>query len=247
MRNAQFLLRHGEDVIPQPRLVVRLHLGQVEVGAAAACEQFLGVVEEIQPEVEDPAAHLLAVHQHMLFVHVPAARTRYEHGNLVVQLVVLAVLFQGNGATDGIAQVDLPVDDVVPFRAVRILQVRHEGQRAGVKRIDDHLAIGGAGDFDATILQVPGLRADRPFGFPDGFRFRQEIGQLAGIKFLLAQSAPCQQFLAARLERALQFRHEIDRIIAQYLPELGCHATMDLDTTGKFFAHQCLQYLHGAG
>ena len=35
-----------EDVVPEAGFEVRLHLGQIEVGAGAAAEEFLGVVEE---------------------------------------------------------------------------------------------------------------------------------------------------------------------------------------------------------
>jgi hypothetical protein len=94
LRQAQLVLRHHEDVVPQARLEVRFHLRQVEIRAGAARQLFLGVVEHEQGEIEDAAGDALAVHQHVLFVQVPAARTHDQGRDLVVQLVLLAVLLQ---------------------------------------------------------------------------------------------------------------------------------------------------------
>ena len=90
LRHAQLVLRATEDVVPQPRLEVRLHLRQVEVRPAAAREQLLRVVEEVQREIEDRAGHRLAVDRDVLLVQVPAARARDQHRGLVVQPVLLA-------------------------------------------------------------------------------------------------------------------------------------------------------------
>jgi DNA-binding transcriptional LysR family regulator len=40
-----------------------------------------------------------------------------------------------------------------PSRAERVLEVGHEHLRAGVQRVDDHLALDRAGDLDAAVLQ----------------------------------------------------------------------------------------------
>ena len=53
VRDLQPLLGEGEDVVPQPRLEVGLHLGQVEVRPGAVGDQGLGVVEEVQAEVDE--------------------------------------------------------------------------------------------------------------------------------------------------------------------------------------------------
>ncbi len=50
-----------EDVVPEAGFEVRLELGEIEVGAGAAGEELLGVVEEIEAEVEEGAGHGLAV------------------------------------------------------------------------------------------------------------------------------------------------------------------------------------------
>ena len=55
VRNANFLLRQGEDVIPQPCLEMRLHLRKVVIRAASTLEERFCIVEEQQREVENPA------------------------------------------------------------------------------------------------------------------------------------------------------------------------------------------------
>ncbi len=91
LRDAQLVLRHHEDVVPQPRLEVALELRQVEVRARAARQQLLRVVEEIEREVEDAARDLRAVDQHVLFRQVPAARAHEQHGGLLGEPVALAL------------------------------------------------------------------------------------------------------------------------------------------------------------
>ena len=68
------LLGEREDVVPQPRLEVGLHLGQVEVRAAAARDELGGVVEEVEPEVDQRADERPPVEGQVLLVEVPAAR-----------------------------------------------------------------------------------------------------------------------------------------------------------------------------
>jgi hypothetical protein len=61
VRHAERRLGVREDVVPQARLEVALHLRQVEVRTAAPREQLLGVVEEIEPEIDEPAGDGTAV------------------------------------------------------------------------------------------------------------------------------------------------------------------------------------------
>src|SRR6185312_4502877 len=52
LRHAELGLRVDEDIVPEARLEVALELWQIEIGAAAALQQLLGVVEKEQPEIE---------------------------------------------------------------------------------------------------------------------------------------------------------------------------------------------------
>src|SRR5919204_5577204 len=149
--DAELLFRRVEDVVPEPRLEVRLHLRQIQVRTRAAFEKLFRVVEEEQAEVEDRARYGLAVDDDVLLVEVPTTRPHDEHRGALVQEIVLAALLEADRAATGIAQVQLAIDHVVPGRTVRVLEVRHEGGGAGIQRIDHHLAVGGPGDLDTPV------------------------------------------------------------------------------------------------
>jgi hypothetical protein len=150
---------------------------------------------------------------HMLLVEVPAARADLQGGDLVVELVFLAgFVLEAQLAADGLVQVDLALDLVVPLRAVGILEVGHVGVGARVVGIDDHLGFDRAGDLDAAAFQGLGQRRDLPVAFADVFRLGQEVGHLAGIDAGLALDALLQQFLAARLEGAVQLGDQFQRL-----------------------------------
>src|SRR5438874_11272835 len=84
-RNSELVLREVEHVIPQPCLEVAFQLRQIEVRPAAPAEEPLGVVEEVETEVEQAARYRLAVEQHMPLLEVPAAGPDQKRRNLLVQ------------------------------------------------------------------------------------------------------------------------------------------------------------------
>ncbi len=73
-RDAERGLAVDEDLVPEPRLVVRLELGQVEVRPAPLPQRLGAVVEQVQPEVEQAGRDRHAVDQHPRLDEVPAAR-----------------------------------------------------------------------------------------------------------------------------------------------------------------------------
>src|SRR4029079_19520757 len=89
-----------EDVVPEPRLEVALELRHVEPRAAAALEQLLAVVEDVEAEVEQAPAHRLAVDEEVPLRQVPAARADEQRRRLLVQAV---------GLLRGL-ELDLPLD-----------------------------------------------------------------------------------------------------------------------------------------
>ena len=186
-----------EDVVPQPGLEMRFELGQVEIGAAALGQQGLGIVEEIEAEIEQRARHRLAIDQQVLLDQVPAARPHQQHGNLVVEPIRLGRrrIVEGDRASDGVAQVDLAVDQVGPGRRRGILEIRHEARSAGIERVDHHLAVGRTGDLDAAVEQIVGNRRDLPILFANMPRMRQEIRKLPRIESRLARGAAGEQAL----------------------------------------------------
>ena len=205
---AELLLRADEDVVPQARLEVALHLRQVEVRARPAGEGFFGVVEEEEAEVEERPGDRLAVDLHVALDEVPAARPHEQDRGLVLERVLLARLGrrERDRAADRVAEVDLPVDQVVPGGAVGVLEVGHEDARARVERVDDHLPVGRPGDLDAAIEQVLGQRGHGPVAGAHVGRLGQEVRPLAGVEPGLALAAAREQLLHARAERADEIR-----------------------------------------
>ena len=229
-RHAELALRHHEHVVPQPRFEVAFEFRQVEIRPAAAGEQFLRVVEEIEREVEDATGNRLAVDQNMFLGQVPASRTHEEDGGLFVQPVGLAFRRRVvDPAADRIAQIDVALEVVVPLRRVRVLEVGHEHARAGVERIDDHLAVDRSGDLDAAIHDVGRDRCAGPVAFADRTRLGEEIRQGSRVEFSLAPRPACQQFRASATECALQLGRERDGFGCQDLRIFGGDAAGDFD------------------
>jgi hypothetical protein len=75
-------------------------------------------VEEVQTKVKQRARDGLAIDGEMLLLEVPAASTGDQsgQGSVVAQLVLFAALLEVDLATDGVIQVDLAVDHVLPCR-----------------------------------------------------------------------------------------------------------------------------------
>ena len=106
---------------------------------------------------------------------------------------------------------------IVPGRRVGVLEIGHEDARAGIERIDDHLAVGRPGDLDAAVVEVGRDRRHGPVAFADGAGLGQEIGQHALVEELLALGAPAAAAPgAAALKVALQIGEEGDRLGRQH-------------------------------
>src|SRR5262249_5567909 len=214
------LLLANEDVVPQPRLEVRLHLRQIEVRSSAARNELFRVVEEIEREVEEARGDRLRVDEQVLFEQMPSARADHERRRLLIQRVMFLAAVEGDRAAHGIAEVDVTVEVVGPRRRVRVFEVGHEDVRAGVERVDHHLEVDGPGDLDAAVEQVAGNLRHGPVRLADAARLFEEARPFAGVEALLALLALAQQFLAARIELALQHGHELQR--------LGCEDALPL-------------------
>ena len=95
----------------------------------------------------------------------------------------------------------MPLQQVVPRRRIGILEVRHKHIGPRVERIDEHLALRGAGDFNMAALQIGRDRRDVPRSIrSDVSRLRQKIGQLTPIDPLLPLGPFREQIEPARLE-----------------------------------------------
>ena len=167
---------------------------------------------------------------------MPAARADDERRRLLDDVVALAIGLIGEA--DLLVpighHVDLAADHVVPGRRGRVLEVRHVGLRAGVERVDDHLAVvDRAGDLGAAVEQVLRDRRNLPVALANILRLRKEVGKLARIEFLLAFGARRKQFAAAGTEPALEIGNEGEGVRRQYALIARLHGAFDGDTVGN--------------
>jgi len=143
---------------------------------------------------------------------VPAAGADEEDGGVVDEGVVLfgGGIGVGDGAADGVAEVELAVEEIFPGGGGGVFKVGHEDAGAGVEGVDDHLAIDGAGDFYAAVLEVGGEGGNFPRGGADVGGFGEEVWEGAGVEGGLAGDARGEELLAAGVELALQGGEEVD-------------------------------------
>ena len=242
VRDVERGLGVGEDVGPEARLQMALHLRQVEVGAGAGVDLRLGVVEEVEAEVEQRPGHLLAVDRGVGLRQVPSARPDDQGRDLVLQRIGLARGRVGEAqlARPAVLQVRLAFQHVGPSRRGGVLEVGHEHLRARVQGVDDHLAVDWPGDLDAAVEQVVGDRRHRPVAGAHARGFRQEVGGLPGVEAGLADLAGLQKLQAARIEPAVQLGDERQRVRRQHLGGAALHRTLQLDvrTAGEIDGHR---------
>ena len=114
--HANVVLGKVEDIVPESGLKVRFHLGKVEVRAEAAGNELLGVVVEVETEVEETTGDGLAINNEVLLVKVPASSTsdQCREDTVGTELVLLVALLEVDLTANSIVQVDLAVDHVVP-------------------------------------------------------------------------------------------------------------------------------------
>src|SRR5690606_11419241 len=228
--DAQQLLGAGEHVVPEPRLKVRLQLRQVEVRALALVEPPLGAVEEVETEVEQRRRHRGAVDLRVLLVQVPAARADHDRGQLLVgtERVGLAAGLEVDRTVERLAQVELAEHAVLPERGVGVLEVGQPDLRAGVERVDGHLAVHRPGDLHPPVLQAGRGRRDLPVALPDLLGLGQEVERAAGRQLPLPGLAGLQQLQPPGAELPLQRRDERERLGREDLVEPVEHRARDL-------------------
>src|SRR6185312_5547887 len=181
-------------------------LGEIEVRAGVATRQLACVVEEVEAEVEEGAGHEFAVDDNVAFFEMPAARPDEEDGGVVDERIVLVRgrVVVGDGAADGVDEVELAVQEILPGGRCGVFEVGHEDARAGVERVDDHLAVDRAGDLDAAILKICGDGRDGPRSLADLAGRGEEVGAFASVDTGLACYACAEELLAARVELAMK-------------------------------------------
>jgi hypothetical protein len=120
--HANVVLSKVEDIIPESGLEMTLHLGKIEVWASSSLDKLLGIVEEVQTKVEQTTRDGLAVNSEMLLLQVPTTGTGDECWQFTVgaKLVILFANLEVDLLANGIVEVELAVDHVVPGRCTRI-------------------------------------------------------------------------------------------------------------------------------
>ena len=74
---------------------------------------------------------------------------------------------------DGVDQVRLADDTVLPGRRVGVLEVGHEDPGARVERVDHHLPVGRPGDLDSAVREVGRGRRHPQASIPTQARCRK--------------------------------------------------------------------------
>ena len=234
-RDAEVVLRHHEDVVPQARLEMALELRQVEVRARAAREQAPSRCG--RRTARSRRCRRRSARRRSVTCFSGRCQPRGRTNSTAVFALSLYALPSGEVKSivrrTASHEVDLALDVVVPARRVGVLEVRHEDAGAGVERVDDHLAVDRAGDLDAAVGEVGRHRRARPVGVADRARLGQEIGKLARVELGLARRAAREELGATAAERALQLRRERDRLGRQDLRVIGRDAAGDLDAGAK--------------
>ena len=137
-------------------------------------------------------------------VGVSAAVTRYS---LPSGLVYSSV------AAQEVAERQLPLDHVRPGGARGILLVGEPDLRAGVQRVDRHLAIGRAGDLDAAVLEARRRAGDAPRRVvADPLGLGQELRVAAVRRIDPGLQAHREQLVPGVREAVVQLGEERERL-----------------------------------
>ena len=177
-----------EDLVPQPRLVVALELGQVEIRAAPP------------PQRSRPRSGTGTARSRTGWP-TPARRrraapTRRGASRAAGRRASRSDRRAGRPCPPGDSNVERPADrvgqrglaadDVRPGRRQGVLEIGHEHARPGVERVDHHLRLGRPGDLDPPVVEVGRRRGDRPGRLADLAGRDREVGPDAGIELDLA-------------------------------------------------------------
>jgi hypothetical protein len=190
-------------------------------------------VEEVKTEVEERAGHGLTVNSEVLLLQVPATSTGDEGRQSAIgaELVVLAALLEVDLAANGIVQVDLAVDHVLPGRGRGVLEIGHVGPDIGVESVDDHLAVGRTGDLDAAVNQARSRGSTLPgVILTDVLSLGEEVEELAIIEGSLAIDTALEESLAGRVEGAVEDGEEGTGVLGENLAGIVGDAAEDGNT-----------------
>ena len=152
-RQVETIFRIAEDLAPPGCFLPGLRFRQVEIRAAAFRQQGFVVVEEIECKIKQASWNGFSTPGDMFFGQVQAAHATDQHRRVRFELVYFAGFIGiADGAVYGVAQVDLPLDDLTPVRCQRVFKIGHKDFNVRVHGVDHHFAFYRTGDLNATIL-----------------------------------------------------------------------------------------------
>src|SRR5215471_5590321 len=165
---------------------------------------------------------------------MPAARPDHDGRELLVgpQPVGLALLTgEVDAAVEGVPQMELTRDHVLPERRVRVLEVGEPHVRTGVERVDRHLPLGRPGDLHPAVDQ-PGRGRRHPPGqvIPDLAAPGEEVKGPARRDLYLPGLARREQLRPPGAELALERGQQAQRVGGEDLVVAVPPRADDLDT-----------------
>ena len=247
VRDAERLLGEDEDVVPEPRLEMALHLGQVVVRAVTVIEQLLGEVEKVQTEVDQGADAL-------------AASTRTWSSSRCQPRGRVTTTASGASVRSAYSRPFSATKDRVLLAASRRLRIASRtfgqvGQLASSRSASQTLApelsalmailAGVAGPVISTrrSTQRGRCRGDLPVALPGGRSLGKEVQGRCGRGLLAAGAPGFQQLVATIPETLVKLCHERQRLRGENL-----RGVVEGAWVGQLDGHGLLLFRsHGSG
>ncbi len=105
-------------------------------------------------------------------------------------------IVEGNGSAHRVVQIRLALDQIVPGRRVRVLEIGHVNAGAAIQCVDHHFAVDRAGDLGAAVLDVARDWGHPPIGVADRLGLGREVGLPAGVEPVLDVGPAIEQSAA---------------------------------------------------
>ena len=139
-----------------------------------------------------------------------------------------------NRPVQGILEVELAGDHVVPERGIGVLEIRQPHVSPRVEGIDRHFLVGRPGDLHPAVDEAWCERRDPPTRVvADRLRLGQKVEHRPGGELGLAPAARGQQLRPARAEFGVQGGDKVDGLRRKDLVVAITVGTCDLDVFGS--------------
>src|SRR5271169_3345383 len=113
-------------------------------------------------------------------------------------------IVEGNGSAHRVVQIRLALDQVVPGRCVRVLEIGHVNAGPAIQCVDHHLAVDRAGDLGAAVLDVAWDWGYPPIAVADRLGLGGEVGLPASVEPVLDVGSAPEEPAAFGAEFALE-------------------------------------------